>query len=138
MSDRTSPQTRECWAGDRTAQATCSWGLVDYDTRWVEISGPFGEVRRTAPDVFAALALCRAYFEPLGWRLGIVGCRRDCWPSGMLRDQGGGLGVYRLDPGRTPDPQEVAFVFDPAPRDLIATYPEQRAFAESVLGGPLE
>ncbi len=64
----------------------------------VELEGPFSLATRGVGDeLFGALQVARRWFEPHGWLLAVEGSRLCSRPSGMLRDQAGGLVVYRLD-----------------------------------------
>lgn len=57
-------------------------------------------------------------------RDGVVGAQRDVWPSGMSRDQGGGLVAYRMTAEGA-----AGFVdtFEPADPATVVTLAEQRA-----------
>lgn len=79
-------------------------------------------------DAFEALSAVRLELERHGWLLGVEGARVDVWPSGMARDQGGGLRAYRLRRGRSPRSEDVVDVFAPATEHL-ATVAEQRVAA---------
>ena len=76
-------------------------------------------------DAFDALSAVRLELERDGWLLGVEGARGDVWPSGMARDQGGGLRAYRLRRGRTPRSEDLVDVFAPATEHL-AIVAEQR------------
>jgi len=76
-------------------------------------------------DAFGALSTVRMELERRGWLLGVEGARIDVWPSGMARDQGGGLRAYRLRRGRSPRSADLVDVFAPA-ADHLATVAEQR------------
>lgn len=76
-------------------------------------------------DAFEALSMVRLQLEQDGWLLGIEGARVDVWPSGMARDQGGGLRAYRLRRGHSPRSADLVDVFAPATEHL-ATVAEQR------------
>lgn len=86
----------------------------------------------TADDAFEALAAVRLQLERDGWLLGVEGSRIDVWPSGMARDQGGGLRAYRVRRGRRPSLDDLVDVFAPAVEHL-ATVGEQRAAVGSAL-----
>ncbi len=121
-----SPQVRACWNGDRAGEAEVLWGWQSpRGPWWVEVRGPFGSVREEERDAFEALTACRRTFEPAGWRLGVAGCRRDCWPSGMARDQGGGLVVYRLTQGSKPGREDLVQTFASAEAELVVGFDEQ-------------
>ncbi|MFT3799073.1 hypothetical protein [Microbacterium sp.] len=46
-------------------------------------------------DAFEALCVVREVLDEQGWHVGVAGAQPDVWPSGMARDQGGGLTAYR-------------------------------------------
>ncbi|NQX23207.1 hypothetical protein [Curtobacterium sp. VKM Ac-2852] len=81
----------------------------------------------TADDAFEALSLVRAALDRDGWLLGVQGARVDVWPSGMARQQGGGLRAYRHRRGRRPRLDDLVDVFAPADGRL-GTVEAQRAF----------
>jgi len=83
------------------------------------------EHRAVEDDAFEALSTVRLQLERDGWLLGVEGARDDVWPSGMARDQGGGLRAYRLRRGRSPRSEDLVEVFAPATEHL-ATVAEQR------------
>lgn len=55
---------------------------------------------------------------------GVVGAQADVWPSGMARDQGGGLRAVRVGEDRVGD---LVDVFAPADPDTVTTVAAQRA-----------
>jgi hypothetical protein len=81
----------------------------------------------TADDAFEALSLVRKALDDEGWLLGVQGARTDVWPSGMARQQGGGMRAYRLRRGRRPRFKDLVDVFAPADEHL-GTVHAQRAF----------
>lgn len=81
----------------------------------------------TADDAFEALSLVRAALDREGWLLGVQGARVDVWPSGMARQQGGGMRAYRLRRGRRPRSDDLVDVFAPAD-ERLGTVDAQRAF----------
>lgn len=84
-------------------------------------------VEATEDDAFEALCTIRDRVEPDGWRLGVRGALADVWPSGMARDQGGGLRVYRLTAAGV---GELVATFDPVDPADVVTLAEQRAETE--------
>lgn len=81
----------------------------------------------TAYDAFEALSLAREALDDDGWLLGVQGARVDVWPSGMARQQGGGMRAYRLRRGRRPRFKDLVDVFAPADEHL-GTVQAQREF----------
>ena len=123
----TSPQTI-CVSRDGVAhEATISWRAED--RHWVvAIDSPeFEPVEAPAHDAFEALCLVRGELEPLGWRIGVAGAQADVWPSGMARDQGGGLRAYRMTEERVGD---LVDTFEPVDPGTVTTVVEQRAEAD--------
>lgn len=84
-------------------------------------------VEAAEDDAFEALCTIRDRLEPDGWHLGLRGALADVWPSGMARDQGGGLRAYRLTPTGAGD---VVATFDPVDPAEVVTLAEQRAETE--------
>lgn len=77
-------------------EAVAAWRREER-TWTVEIVSPeLGKVRADGADAFDALCAIREQSEPLGWRIGVAGAQEDVWPSGMSRDQGGGMTAYRM------------------------------------------
>lgn len=104
--------------------ATVAWARAGQ--QWdVTVTCPaFGSVSARGSDAFDALCLVRDELEPAGWRIGVVGAQSDVWPSGMARDQGGGLRAYRLTEEGVVG---VVGTFDPADPTTVTTVAEQRA-----------
>ena len=101
----------------------------------VTVASPeLGSVEAGADDAFEALCRVREQVEPGGWRLGVAGAQVDVWPSGMARDQGGGLRAYRLTPG---GPGDVVDTFEPVDPATVTNVARQQAEAERLLGAPV-
>jgi hypothetical protein len=121
--DGSGPLSRSAVKDGEAHPVTIRWsshpglrGFLRYD---VEINGPFGTARAEADDLFAALQRARRGFEKDGWLLAVEGSRRQTHPSGMQRDQGGGLVAYRLEDDAT-EPYPVVGILDPVdPVDAI-------------------
>ena len=88
-----------------------------------------GEVEARETDAFEALCTVRGRIEPLGWRIGVAGAQVDVWPSGMARDQGGGLTSYRMTKAGAAD---IVDTFAPVELDTVVTLAEQRAHIEQL------
>lgn len=112
-------------------EATVSWRFED--RVWiVTVESPeLGSVEAGADDAFEALCRVREQLEPDGWRLGVAGAQVDVWPSGMARDQGGGLRAYRLV-GTMAGP--IVDTFEPVDPATVTTVAEQEAAAERFHG----
>lgn len=127
-----SPQTIQVARDGVASDATVSWryerGL------WVVeiIAAGFGTAQAEADDAFEALCLIREQLEPLGWRIGVAGAQAGVWPSGMARDQGGGLSAYRL--GAREGETAVVDTFAPVDPSAVTTVVEQRAEADRLMG----
>ena len=81
-----------------------------------------------ADDAFAALCEIRRDLEREGWMLAIEGSRVRSYPSGMQRDQGGGLWVYRLEPGASAGRDSQRSIFDSVDVSECGTVAEQLAY----------
>lgn len=110
--------------GDHTVPATLTWRRESWRYAVSLSSDAFDPVEEIADDAFEALCLVRDHLEPQGWRIGVVGAQADVWPSGMARDQGGGLRAYRVGEDRLGD---IVDVFEPADPDTVTTVAAQRA-----------
>lgn len=104
--------------------ATVTWHFER--TTWVVelVSVGFGTAQARADDAFEALCLIREELEAFGWRIGVAGAQADVWPSGMARDQGGGLRAYRMTAERVGDPVDT---FEPVDPETVTTVALQRA-----------
>jgi hypothetical protein len=117
-----SPQVIQISRAGEVQEATISWRFAA--DHWVVeiVSRDFGTHEAEADDAFEALCLLRGTLEPEGWRIGVAGARADVWPSGMARDQGGGLSAYRLT-----GEGGVVNTFEPVDPATVVTLAEQRA-----------
>lgn len=125
------PQTFRVSRDGVVHEATVSWRLED--RVWiVTVESPeLGSVEAGAEDAFEALCRVREQLEPDGWRLGVAGAQVDVWPSGMARDQGGGLRAYRLL-GKVAGP--LVDTFEPVDPATVTTVVDQEAAAERFHG----
>lgn len=119
-----SPQAIKVMQSGTIHDATVEWRYAQ--GRWVVKvdSAGFGAVEAQADDAFEALCLVREQIEPLGWRIGVAGAQPDVWPSGMGRDQGGGLTAYRMT---VEGAAGLVDTFQPVDPDSVVTVTEQRA-----------
>jgi hypothetical protein len=124
-----SPQTIQASRAGIVYEATVAWHLEG--PLWaVEItSAEFDPVGAQANDAFEALCLVRDQLEPRGWRIGVAGAQPDVWPSGMARDQGGGLRAYRMTQRGG---ESLVDTFEPVDPATVTTVAEQRAQADQV------
>ena len=83
-----------------------------------------------AHDAFEALIAYRTEREAVGEKVLCIGARTDVWPSGMSRDMGGGLKAHVTRYGEQTRRDDLVYIFDEAPEDLVGTVREQRDFAE--------
>lgn len=119
-----SPQIVRVARDDITREAEVTWSFDD--VAWtVEIrSAGFGAEVARADDAFEALCRIREKLEPYGWRIGVAGALPNVWPSGMARDQGGGLRAYRLS---IRGGEDLVDTFEPVDPSSTVTLAEQRA-----------
>lgn len=106
--------------GDLTVRASLTWRREGWRYAVSLSSDAFETAEEVADDAFEALCRVRDHLEPRGWRIGVVGAQADVWPSGMARDQGGGLRAYRMG-------EDLVDVFAPADPDTVTTVAAQRA-----------
>jgi hypothetical protein len=90
-----------------------------------------------AGDLFEALVTVRRQLEQQGVLLGCNGCRRNVYPSPMLRQAGQGRRAYVLTLPRTATKPPTVDIFERAP-DLstVVTVVEQRKWFERWLAAP--
>ena len=134
-----SPQAIRIDRGGIAAEAVISW-RYERDGWTVELaSAATGAVAAHAADAFEALCLVRERLEPEGWRVGVAGAQAGVWPSGMARDQGGGLTAYRLEAEAEAEAEAdtVVDTFAPVDPATTSTVAAQQADAERAgLGRP--
>lgn len=119
-----SPQAVRMVRGGVVHSATVAW-RYERGGWTVQIdSGELGTVDGHADDAFEALCAIRGEIEPSGWCVGVVGAQRDVWPSGMSRDQGGGLVAYRMT---AEGAAGIVDTFEPVDPATVVTLAEQRA-----------
>ncbi|MFS0895752.1 hypothetical protein [Microbacterium sp. 179-I 3D3 NHS] len=113
--------------GDDVVDAEISWRSAD--RQWIVRleSAAVEPVEEHAFDAFEALCLVRDRLEPLGWRIGVAGAQSGVWPSGMARDQGGGLRAYRMTEEGVGG---LVDTFDPVDPATVTTVAAQRAEAD--------
>ena len=81
----------------------------------------------TGPDMFETLVRLRRQLEPDGFMIAVAGSRPDTYPSGMMRDMGGGMRVHVNRPGLAASPDDVVDTLADAPIGFLATVDEQKA-----------
>ncbi len=119
-----SPQTITIAREGAAHDASVSW-RYERGGWVVELTcAAFDPVHAQADDAFEALCTIREQVEPHGWRIGVAGAQADVWPSGMSRDQGGGLVVYRMT---SEGAAEILDTFAPVNPDSVVDLAEQRA-----------
>ena len=117
-----SPQAIQVARDGLVRDASVAW-RYEQGTWVVEISSAdFGTVEAREDDAFEALCRIRERLEPLGWRIGVAGAQADVWPSGMARDQGGGLSAYRMTA-----PGGVVDTFAPVDPSTVSALAEQKS-----------
>lgn len=126
-----SPQAIQVSRDGVLHDATVAWRYEQ--GQWVvEIESPaFDAVQARENDAFEALWRIREQLEPLGWRIGVAGAQADVWPSGMARDQGGGLSAYRMTERGGGDVVDTFAPVDPA---TVTTTTEQRSEIDRLMG----
>jgi len=122
-----SPQTIQVSRDGVVHEATIAWRTED--RMWVVsiVSPAFEPVEERAFDAFEALCQVREKLEPEGWRIGVAGAQADVWPSGMARDQGGGLKAYRMTEEQVGG---LVDTFEPVDPATVTTVADQRAEAD--------
>ncbi len=89
------------------------------------------ELTASAGDFFAALDQIRLQLEPRGIIPLVNGVSRTNYPSGMARDMGRGLSLYRLQLGKPwGDMADLVRTFESNAIDQISTVQEQKEFFE--------
>lgn len=118
-----SPQAIQASRDGIARDATVEWRYEAGHWTVKVDSAAFKPVEAEADDAFEALCLVRAELEPLGWRIGVAGAQPRVWPSGMSRDQGGGLSAYRMT---AEGAAGVVDTFEPVDPATVITVAEQR------------
>ena len=111
----------------------CLIGLVGRDYLLELEIPPIGVRRIVDRDYFECLLHLRDEIEPLGYRLLVQGARRNAWPSGMLRDMGGGRKAYLLELGEHGVRPATVDIFEPAHVGDVVLADEQRDFYKTWL-----
>ncbi len=126
-----SPQTIRASRDGVVHDATLTWWSEG--VRWfVRVVSPeLEKIEASADDAFEALCRVREQLEPDRWRLGVAGAQVDVWPSGMARDQGGGLRAYRMAAGQVAG---LVDTFEPVDPATVTTVAVQQAEVERVFG----
>ncbi len=119
-----SPQEVQAAKDGAICDATVAWRYQA--GRWAVTvdSAEFDVVEAQADDAFEALCLVREQLEPFGWRIVVAGAQRGVWPSGMSRNQGGGLPAYLMT---IDGAAGVVDTFQPVDPASVVTVTEQRA-----------
>ncbi|WP_285725697.1 hypothetical protein [Psychromicrobium xiongbiense] len=126
-----SPQTIEVARNGTVHRASVAWRYERGGWAVRIDSGVFDPVEARADDAFEALCVVRDLLEPEGWRIGVAGAQADVWPSGMSRDQGGGLVAYRMTENGVAGVADTFEAVDPA---TVVTLTEQRAEIGRLIG----
>jgi hypothetical protein len=100
---------------------------IDFDHESV------GKLTADGPDLFECLCRIRVQLEPLGFILLCAGARKDVYPSGMMRDMGGGRNAYVLRQGEQASLKNVVDIFNDCEIGDLATVSEQKANYENWL-----
>lgn len=94
------------------------------------------EIQAAAGDFFAALDKVRLALEPAGIFPLVNGVGKNRYPSGMARDMGSGLKVYRLRMGVHSRLEDLVETFEDDDLTEPCTVAEQAQFYEEWLKGP--
>jgi hypothetical protein len=121
-------------SGTVTATLNCETVYPSPSTRTctIDLGCERGKLRGEGPDYFEAFCSIREQLEEWGFRPLCYGASRDRFPSGMARDMGEGLKVYKMRIGA--QASDLAPIFDEGKDIEPATIAEQRAFFESCIG----
>jgi hypothetical protein len=87
-------------------------------------------VQASAPDFFETFCRVRQQLEQEGLMAACYGASLNAYPSGMGRDMGSGLHVYRMTIGKHVRQADLAYIFDSGGDVSPATVAEQRRFFE--------
>lgn len=114
---------------DHILESTLEWAISENET-WVRITRPDGPVYEShGPNLWECLKSIRNTCEPLGVRICCNGARKDCYPSAMALQMGGGHKVIVREMGRpVTSLDSVVKLFDPADLSQVGTVAEQEAY----------
>jgi hypothetical protein len=115
-------------------ESALEWS-ISLDEAWVRIVRPDDVVYEAAgANLWECLTVIRSECEPLGVRLCCNGARKDCYPSGMSVQMGGGYKVMIREMGRpVTGLHAVVKTFDPAELARVGTIKEQEQYYRSWL-----
>lgn len=126
-----SPQPIQVARHGVVSEAMVTWRYM-HGVWIVTITSPaFGAIEARENDAFEALCVIREQVEPLGWRIGVAGAQADVWPSGMARDQGGGLTAYRMSERGG---ESLLDTFQPVDPETTTSVAAQRAHIDRLYG----
>jgi hypothetical protein len=91
------------------------------------------EYQASGDDYFQALCSIREDLELLGLRPRCYGASLAAYPSGMCRDMGRGLKLYKLSMGRLARMTDLVGIFDAGEDVELATVAEQAVYYEKWL-----
>ena len=86
-------------------------------------------------NLFECLVSARKLIEPSGWRLLCNGSRVDAFASNMSRESGGTLLTLLSINGRPQTKDDLVFIFDEAPLDLVGTIEKQGDYVNRFFRG---
>ncbi len=81
-------------------------------------------------DYFAALCIIREQIEDIGMRPKCYGAHVAAYPSGMSRNMGQGLKIYKLTLGQRGRMDDLVHIFDVGDDVVPATVVDQQAYFE--------
>lgn len=85
-------------------------------------------IKESAYDYFEAFSKIRIQLEQQNLLPNCYAASLNVWPSGMSRDMGGGLKVYKMQLGKPPTRDESADIFDTGEDVKPVSVAEQKDF----------
>ncbi|QKJ32525.1 hypothetical protein HQ865_23100 [Mucilaginibacter mali] len=79
-------------------------------------------------DFLDCLTTLREELEEQGLFILCQGAAKNVRPSGMSRSMSNGLSAYRFEMGKKTSMEDLVYIFDPAPIEIVGTIAEQEDF----------
>ena len=117
----------------RSPQIAAARVHVDSDDCQIDLSFDGHSMTGTGDDFFEAFCRIREQLEPMGLLPNCYAAHLHAFPSGMSRDMGGGVKLYRLTLGSQARTDDLIHMFETDDDVSPSTVADQRAFFDKWL-----